>query len=186
MTWLRTNKVLLPGVTTLARLVARVCDEATDRLYDTLHEVLSPRQRVILEMLREVPDGRRASDLERWRKSPAAPSGRNLEKALERAAEILGVRLGAMVPPPEVPYRRMVDLARHGMQATATTLRRHGSSLQLATLLATVIYLESKAVDDCLEMLDLPVTTELLGKAESATDKERVRRRLHRGLGALA
>lgn len=153
MTWLRTNKVLLPGVTTLARLVARVCDEATDRLYDTLHEVLSPRHRVILEMLLEVPDGRRASDLERWRKSPAAPSGRNLEKALERAAEIFGVRLGAMVLPPEVPHWRMVDLARYGMQATATTLRRHGPSLQLATLLATVIYLESKAVDDCLEML---------------------------------
>lgn len=150
-------------------------DEATDRLYDTLREVLSPRQRVILETLLEVPEGRHASDLERWRKGPAAPSGRNLEKALELAAEILGVGLGAMPLPPEVPHRRMIDLARYGMQATATTLRRHAPSRQLATLLATVIYLEGKAVDDCLEMLDLLVTTELVGKAETATDKERVR-----------
>ncbi|MGW3346986.1 DUF4158 domain-containing protein [Nonomuraea rubra] len=45
VTWLRTNKELLPGVTTLARLVARVRDEATDRLYDTLREVLSLRPR---------------------------------------------------------------------------------------------------------------------------------------------
>ncbi|MBE3012678.1 hypothetical protein IL992_26300 [Microbispora sp. NEAU-D428] len=75
----------------------------------------------------------------------------------------------------EVPHRRMVDLARYGMQATATTLRRHGPSRQLATLLATVIHLEGKSVDDCLEMLDLLVTTELVGKAETATDKERVR-----------
>ncbi|MEV0238165.1 DUF4158 domain-containing protein [Nonomuraea sp. NPDC050786] len=95
VTWLRTNKVLLPGVTTRARLVDRVRDEATDRLYDTLRGVLSPRQRVILEMLLEVPEGRRASDLERWRKGPAAPSGRNLEKVLELAAEILGVGLEA-------------------------------------------------------------------------------------------
>ncbi|MEU8319627.1 Tn3 family transposase [Nonomuraea sp. NPDC048881] len=175
ITWLRTNKVLLPGVTTLARLVARVRDEATDRLYDTLYAVLTPRQRAILEMLLEVPDGRRASDLERWRKGPAGTSGRNLEKALERAAEILGVGLGAMPLPPEVPHRRMVDLARYGMQATATTLRRHTPSRQLATLLATVIYLEGKAVDDCLEMLDLLVTTELVGKAETATNKERAR-----------
>ncbi|MED7930465.1 DUF4158 domain-containing protein [Nonomuraea sp. LP-02] len=156
VTWLRTNKVLLPGVTTLALLVARVRDEATDRLYDTLRGVLSPRQR-FLEMLLEMPEGRRSSDLERWRKGPAAPSGRNLEKALELAAEILGVGLGAMPLPLEVPHRRMVGLARYGMQATATALRRHGPSRQLATLLATVIYLEGKAVDDCLEMLDLLV-----------------------------
>ncbi|MGV9386719.1 hypothetical protein ACWDRB_63730 [Nonomuraea sp. NPDC003707] len=77
--------------------------------------------------------------------------------------------------PPKVPHRRMVDLARYGMQATATTLRRHGPSRQLATLLATVIYLEGKAADDCLEMLDLLVTTELVGKAETAPDKEQVR-----------
>ncbi|GLW98659.1 hypothetical protein Misp02_27460 [Microtetraspora sp. NBRC 16547] len=102
VTWLRTDKVLLPGVTMLARLVARVRDEATDRLHDTLRGVLSPRQWVILETLLEVPEGRRASDLERWRKGPAAPSGRNLEKALELAAEILGVGLGAMPLPPEV------------------------------------------------------------------------------------
>ncbi|MFI6803383.1 DUF4158 domain-containing protein, partial [Streptosporangium canum] len=175
VTWLRTKKILLPGVTTLTRLVARVRDTATDRLYETLYEVLSPRQRMILQMLLEVPDGRRASDLERWRKGPDVTSGKNLEKALERAAEILDVGLGAMPLPLEVPHRRMVDLARYGMQATATTLRRHGPPRRLATLLATGIFLEGKAVDDCLEMLDLLVTTELLGKAKTAAGKERAR-----------
>jgi hypothetical protein len=34
--WLRANAVLLPGVTTLARVVARVREEATDDLYATL------------------------------------------------------------------------------------------------------------------------------------------------------
>ncbi|MEV6986888.1 hypothetical protein AB0M95_37305 [Sphaerisporangium sp. NPDC051017] len=41
---------------------------------------------------------------------------------------------------------------------------------------ATVVYLEGKSVDDCLDLLDLLMTTELIGKAESATDKERARR----------
>lgn len=98
-----------------------------------------------------------------------------MEKALERAGEILSVGLGSMELPPGVPHRRMVDLARYGMTATATTLRRHGPSRQLATLLATVIYLEGKSVDDCLDLLDLLMTTELIGKAETATDKERAR-----------
>jgi hypothetical protein len=34
-----------------------------------------------------VPDGARYSDLERWRKGPAKPSGRNLEKALNGASK---------------------------------------------------------------------------------------------------
>ncbi|WP_346149841.1 DUF4158 domain-containing protein [Nonomuraea recticatena] len=53
--WLRERKVLLPGVTTLARLVARVRDDATDRLYDALYYVMTPRQRAVMELLLEVP-----------------------------------------------------------------------------------------------------------------------------------
>ncbi|MFG2246377.1 Tn3 family transposase [Spirillospora sp. NPDC048823] len=186
--WLRTGKVLLPGVTTLARLVARVRDQAIERLHQSLYAVLSPRQRAVLELLLEVPEGARSSDLERWRKGPSVPSGRNLEKALSRAQEILGVGLGTVELPAEVPQRRLVDLARYGMGATATTLRRHGPSRQLATLLATVIYLEGKSVDDCLDLLDLLMTTELIGKAETATSKERARQhpRLARHSATLA
>ncbi|GAA2165401.1 hypothetical protein [Actinomadura napierensis] len=123
-----------------------------------------------------VPDGALYSDLERWRKGPATPSGRNLEKALHRAAEIGGVGLGALDLDSHVPHRRVVDLARYGMAARAQALRRHGDARKLATLLATVTYLEAKSIDDCLELLDLLMVTELIGKAESATDKERARR----------
>jgi hypothetical protein len=114
--WLRERKVLLPGVTTLARVVARVRDEATDRLYDALFWVMAPRQRAVFELLLEVPDDRRVSDLERWRQGPSVPSGKSMEKALDRAAQILSVGAGTLVIPPEVPYRRLVDLARYGMQ----------------------------------------------------------------------
>ncbi len=36
MTWLRTERVLLPGVSVLARLVMQVRAEATNRLYEAL------------------------------------------------------------------------------------------------------------------------------------------------------
>ncbi len=62
--WLRERKVLLPGVTTLARLVAKVRDDTTRRLWGVLEGLLSTGQRYVLEQLLEVPPGSRTSDLD--------------------------------------------------------------------------------------------------------------------------
>ena len=174
--WLRANAVLLPGVTTPARIVARVRDEATDELHATLAGLPDAHQAARLESLVVLSEGARYSNLELWRKGPAKPSGRNLERELNRAAEIGGVGAGALNIEAHVPRRRVVDLARYGMTARAQALRRHGDERRLATLVATVAYLEARSVDDCLELLDLLMVTELLGKAGAAADKERARR----------
>jgi len=186
--WLFERDVLLPGVTTLARLVARVRDEATQRLWDTLSALLTGQQRGMLERLLDIPDGARFSDLERWRKGPAKPSGKNLEKALARVQEIAAMGLGTLDLDAIVPHRRLVDLARYGMAAKARQLRRHPPSRRLATLLATAVYLEARSIDDCLELLDLLMVTELLGKAERASKDEKVRQhpRLARASAKLA
>ena len=73
--WLRERQVLLPGVTRLAKLVARVRDEAMQRLGDVLAAVVTPAQARMLELLLEVPDGARFSDLERLRNG-GCPSSR--------------------------------------------------------------------------------------------------------------
>nr|WP_308346785.1 DUF4158 domain-containing protein [Streptomyces sp. ISL-66] len=49
--WLRERRVLLPGVTTLARLVAGVREAANQRLWETLYGLLSPGQRAALDEL---------------------------------------------------------------------------------------------------------------------------------------
>ncbi len=90
--WLFERNVLLPGVTTLARLVARVRDEATQRLWDTLAGLLTARQRRLLERLLAVPDGGRFSDLERWRRGPAKPSGGCASKGADRVASCLSLQ----------------------------------------------------------------------------------------------
>jgi hypothetical protein len=185
--WLAKRHVLLPGVTTLARTVARVRDQATERLYETLYYLVSDTQRRLLESVLDVPK-RARSDLERWRKAPAEPTGRNLERALERVGEIMALGLSSLDLDAAVPHRRVVELARYGMAAYAPQLRRHPVSRRVATLACTLSYLEAKAVDDALELLDLLMANDLLAKAEKATTSERARQftKLARASGLLA
>jgi TnpA family transposase len=189
MTWLRERKVLLPGVTTLVRLVARVRDETTHRLWRVLEALLTPAQRRVLDRLLEVPTGLRVSDLERWRKGPPPRgSGPAIIAALNQVAEIQGLGLAGLGAAAVVPPRRLSELARYGMTADAWLIRRHPDDRRLATLLATARYLEGKSVDDALELLDLLMSAELLGRAQREADRDKARKhpRLARASARLA
>ncbi len=175
--WLRERDVLLPGVTTLTRLVAQIRDDTTRRLWSVLEGLLTVGQRYVLDHLLEVPPGSRISDLERWRKGPAPRgSGPTMIKALDQVAEVMGLGMAELGAEGLVPPRRLGELAKYGMSADASQIRRHPDGRRLATLLATVAFLEAKSVDDTLELLDLLMATELLNKAQTAANKEKVRK----------
>jgi TnpA family transposase/tellurite resistance protein len=177
MAWLRERKVLLPGVTTLARLVARVRDDTTKRLWGVLEGLLTTGQRYVLDQLLEVPPGSRVSDLERWRKGlPPRGSGPTIIKALDQVSEIMALGLAELGAEAMVPPRRLGELAKYGMRADASQIRRHPDGRRLATLLATVRHLEAKSVDDTLELLDLLMAAELVNKAQTAANEEKVRK----------
>jgi len=89
--WLRRNRVLLPGVTVLARQVAAGREAAEARLYDALAAAarrVDPRLPERLANLLQVPDGSRVSELERLRRSPRRSSGPEMVKALYRAERL--------------------------------------------------------------------------------------------------
>ncbi|HUR08535.1 MAG TPA: DUF4158 domain-containing protein [Nonomuraea sp.] len=104
--WLRQNDVLLPGITTLTRLVARERERATRELHDALVALFSAQQRAVLDLLLEVPPGRKVSDLERWRTGPSKASGPQIVKSLDLVAEIGGTELGRLELDAAVPQRR--------------------------------------------------------------------------------
>jgi hypothetical protein len=91
--------VLLPGVSTLARLVAQVRDDTTRRLWAVLERLLTVGQRYVLNQLLEVLPGSRVSDLERWRKGPPPRgSGPTMIKALDQVAEVMALGMAGLGP----------------------------------------------------------------------------------------
>ncbi|MCX4750311.1 Tn3 family transposase [Kitasatospora sp. NBC_01287] len=172
--WLRERRVLLPGVSRLARLVASVREAANQRLWDTLYGLLNTGQRAVLDSLLIEPSGQRVSELDRLRRGPVRVSGPQMKWSLERAREITDLGMGDL-DVSGIPPRRLAELSRYGVDGKASLLKRHGDSRRLATLLSTAVYLTTRAIDDALDLLEVLVATKLLARAERDTAKEKLK-----------
>lgn len=129
--WLRRNRVLLPGVSVLARQVAEMRGIAEQRLYATVAkaarraDVLLPAD---LVALLGVPEGKRVSELERLRRPPTRTTGTGMAKALERVDEISAFHLGK-VRVDKIPPNRLAALARSwGRRRRTWSARRSPSA----------------------------------------------------------
>lgn len=187
--WCRARRVLLPGVTTLDKLVAAGREAAEQRLWAQLAGQVSGSAAGTLLGWLEVPAGvkQRVSELDRLRKGVFRPSSKGMLAALERVGD-LTVAGSAGVDVSGVPPRRLLGLAQHGLSGKASVLRRMSREHRLAVLVATVSVLGARAADDVLELFDLLMTTELLSKAERESKDEKLRRypRVSRNAGRLA
>ncbi len=158
------RKVLLPGVTVLARLVARIRDRAASQLWHRLAQLPNAEQQAKLEALVEVPDGARSSPLDQLRRAPVRVSGPALLEALERVEAIRDLGVGAL-PLDHLPPNRLRALARYGAAARAQAIARMAPERRHATLLAFARAFEAIAMDDTLDLLDLLIS-DILREAE--------------------
>ena len=147
------RKVLLPGVSTLAREVARVRDRVSQRLWAAIAQAPDPLQRERLLGLLAVQEGSRVSELDRLRKGPTTVTAPGLVGALERSDEIQALGVGG-VDLSSVPEGRIEALARYGLAAKAQQISQMREDRRVATLLVTVQRLEKDATDDALDVLD--------------------------------
>jgi TnpA family transposase len=174
--WLRRNRVLLPGVSVLARLVASVRDGAAERMYRSLADAAAdadPGLPARLQGLLQVPEGQRVSELEQLRQAPRRTSGRAMTIALDRVSEVLA--LGARTANVgTVPANRLAVLARYGLAAKAPALRDLAEPRRTATLLATARHLEAAAVDNALDLFDVLMATRLISTARRTSAAERL------------
>jgi hypothetical protein len=176
--WLVEHRVLLPGASTLARLVARIRDRANLRLYHKLASQPSSEQRDRLRELLVVPAGSRRSALDRLRRGPTLPTAAGLLDALRRVRDVRQLSIGDL-DLSGLPVGRLRQLARYANSVRAQAIQRMPAERALATLVAFASSLEASAQDDVLDVLD-----RLFADLFARVDRQERRRRL-RTIGDL-
>lgn len=94
MVWLVKNRLLLPGITVLARAVAEVRTGELDLIHAVVDEAIPQWMRLELVELLAVPDGAVLSTLEMWRAPPKDRTGNAQKEALERVWRIRALGAG--------------------------------------------------------------------------------------------
>lgn len=135
--WLLQNKILLPGVTTLTRLISEIREKSAGRLWSRLSGLASDEQCSLLEELLQVPDGVRTSRFDQLRKGPVAISGPAFNQAVAR---YLKLKVFAMqdLDFTGIPPVRFYALARYADMISVYKIARMPPARRTAMLVAFV------------------------------------------------
>jgi TnpA family transposase len=172
--WLIDNKVLLPGVTILIRLIAETRDRADKRLWKKLASILTEEQKCALYTLLEIDhDGGKQSRLERLRKGPTTISGPSLVSAIHRYEHALSYPISKEAFE-ALPEARIQSVARYAMTASVSQLTRMPEDKKLSILLAFIHTHRLTTLDDAIDILDMLIT-QMNALAKNIGQKKRLR-----------
>jgi TnpA family transposase len=167
------QKILLPGVTVLERLVAMIRERVSNRVWWLLSKLPTSEQCRRLESLLEVNEKSRQSTLDQLRCSPTRYSAPALVNALNRLTRVRNLGVSDLNLS-KIPPSRLKMLARTAFTVRAQSIARMPFERRIATLLAFAHILEATAQDDALDVLELLVK-ELLAKSAREGKKQRLR-----------
>jgi hypothetical protein len=173
VSWLIQNKILLPGIYTLARLISEIRERVSDRLWKLLSSLPTDEQKLELERLFQVPEGKRISNFDHYRKGPVSISGPAFNEAVERYLELKSFGIQAL-DLSRIPPIRLKNLARHAGIISINKIAQMSYNKRIATLVAFVKTFETIAIDEALDVLDLLIT-DIASKAKKIGQKRRLR-----------
>ncbi|WP_431031548.1 Tn3 family transposase [Plantibacter sp. RU18] len=172
--WLRRERVLLPGLSLVTRLVAEARSEANERLFSLLTEWTPSGLASRLDALVDSAADGRVSRLEELRRAPVRASGPEMVKALHRVNAVAAIGT-SVVDLAGVAPGRLDGLARRGRSADASTLRRMPERRRRATVFATVRALHVSSIDDALDLFAVLMSTKLIGPATRTAARDQMR-----------
>ncbi|MBL7478731.1 Tn3 family transposase [Legionella bononiensis] len=171
--WLISRKVLLPGISTLTVLIAKVRDRVSKRLWQRLTLLVDINQRQQLENLLLVPDGKRYSKLDELKNGPTHISSAGLVQALKRYQYIRDLGLG-QTNIGNIPKAKINHLARYVTVSWAPSIARMPDDRRIAVLFSFAYVYEINALDDALDLLVMLIT-EITAAAKRLGERKRIR-----------
>ncbi len=171
--WLIQNKILLPGVSTLTRLIAEIRERTTNKLWKRLASLPSEAQKEKLEALLLIPEGERTSQFDYFRKGPVRISSPAFILAVERFQQLKRFNIQSLNFN-HIPPVRLKSLARYAGTISVYKIARMPKNKRIALLVAFVKSFEILALDDAIDILDL-LLTEITNEAKRIDQKKRLR-----------
>ncbi len=171
--WLIQNKVLLPGASTLSRLISEIRERANNQLWLRLSSLPTIEQKEKLETLLQVPEGMRSSLFDCYRKGPVTVSSPAFNASIDRYLELKAFGINKL-DFTHIPPVRLKNLARHAGVISVPKIARMADDKRIAILLAFVKSFEIIALDDALDIFDLLIT-KISSDAKKLGQKNRLR-----------
>ncbi|WP_133138078.1 Tn3 family transposase [Legionella rowbothamii] len=171
--WLIQNKIILPGESTLCRLISEIRERATKCLWKRLSSLPSKEQKQQLEAILHVPKGEPTSRFDYYRKGPVTISSAAFKEAMKRYLELKSFGF-SQFDCSHIPPVRLKNLARHAGIISANKIARMPDEKRIAILVAFIRSYEVIALDDAMDLLDLLITG-IAGDAKKIGQKKRLR-----------
>ncbi len=171
--WLIQNRVLLPGATTLQRLIIEIRERVSNQLWKRLASLPTQEQKRALEELLVVPQDQRNSQFDRFRKGPFNIRGPSFVETVERYSDLRAYGLQNL-DFSSIPAARFKSIARQTGILSQWQISRMSDEKRIGILVAFVKAFEIIALDDALDVLDLLIT-DIAGKARLLGKKKRLR-----------
>jgi TnpA family transposase len=165
------KRILLPGVTTLERLIGRVKERVNDNVCRKLIKPLTAFQSAHLTTLLSSAEGSSVTTLQLLRTPPSQSTVKGIIQALERLQMIRKLGIPSSLTK-GIPPARIRSFARIVTTASVHSLSRIAEPRRSALLVAWITVTLVTAQDDVIDIFDQLIGT-LLGRAERRGTKNR-------------
>ena len=165
---LREQKIILPGITKIERIVSEVSGTAEDKIYEIINGSISTKQKKQLDGLIHVENEEQTTILAYLKEEPGQSSPHTFMGVIERLEIIRS--LGLNVDFKKIHPNRMKQLSRLGSKYEPHSFRRFRESKRYAMLASYLHDLKQQLTDFAVEIHDKQMTI-LLSKGRKQQEE---------------